>query len=165
MKGGSTVLNPMNRYNLILLNNDEKCKGLYTWEGRGQKSVIDYALVNIRLYDEYKNMTIDEGKDIMDITGHNLMEIKLKKPPETKKITNETKEIEYYKKDGREFTPGLYTGCGRGVKLRRNNGYRETRIDNEENSGEKAKAGVQEEEYQRWQCITMDDRGKKKKKR
>ena len=98
-EGGSTVLNLMNKYNLIMLNNDEKCKGLYTWEGRGQKSVIDYALVNTRLYDEYKNMTIDEGKDIMDITDHNLMEIKLKKPPRMKKITNKTKEIVYFKKD------------------------------------------------------------------
>lgn len=98
-EGGKVVLDLINKYNLILLNSDDKCKGMITWEGRESKSVIDYALVTPSLYSKYREMIIDEDKETVDLSDHNLMEIKLKKGTRPIMNTTETKKVEYYKKD------------------------------------------------------------------
>ena len=39
----------------------------------GQKSVIDYMLVNAKLYQCFQNMDIDENQEAIDTTDHNLL--------------------------------------------------------------------------------------------
>ena len=70
---GRTVLEWITNYNLILLNRDQNCTGTYTWMRGEQKSVIDYVLVNSKMYDYYRSIQIDEGKEIFDISHHNLI--------------------------------------------------------------------------------------------
>ena len=76
-ENGRTLLKWLEQYNLILLNNDPKCQGTYTWSSRGQKSIIDYAIINQKMYQNFKHMNIDEENEIFDISDHNLIEVKL----------------------------------------------------------------------------------------
>lgn len=71
---------------------------MYTWEGRGSKSVIDYALVTTSLYNKYHDMQIDEDKEIYDLSDHNLINIRLKLNGKIRQ-KDEPREVEDYKKD------------------------------------------------------------------
>lgn len=55
-----------------MLNNDQQCKEMYTWESKGQTSVIDFAMINQNLHEKYVNMNIEENKEL-DIPDHNLL--------------------------------------------------------------------------------------------
>ena len=44
-RNGKFVINLVNNNNMMMVNCDEKCKGMYTWGKRGQRSVIDYVQV------------------------------------------------------------------------------------------------------------------------
>lgn len=68
-KNGEKLIKWLNKYNLILLNNDIECNGRYTWEARNCKSVIDYALINKELYNYFKG--------ILDLSDHMMMKVKL----------------------------------------------------------------------------------------
>ena len=59
---GKMIIRWMNEYNLNLLNIDEKCRGVSTWERGNQKSTIDFVLVNNDLYSNITSMKIDENK-------------------------------------------------------------------------------------------------------
>ena len=48
---GRMVLDWLDRYNLVLLNADKKCKGLFTWGRREQRSTIDLVLENHKMYE------------------------------------------------------------------------------------------------------------------
>ena len=66
------------KIDLMLLNADTtKCEGLYTRTEKDSKSAIDLVLVNSRMYNLCKKMNIDEEKDIISFSDHNLIEIKL----------------------------------------------------------------------------------------
>ena len=71
---GEMVLRWVNDYGLILLNGDERCNGTYTWEARGQKSAIDFIIVNRAMYRYFSSMNIDENRLITDISDHNLIQ-------------------------------------------------------------------------------------------
>lgn len=88
-------------YDLTLLNCDDKCKGLYTWGRRNQKSVIDYVITNNKMYNKFIDMKIDEEKEITDISDHNLIEVKLLMEDYLpKKFNNKLwEEHTYYKTD------------------------------------------------------------------
>ena len=43
---GKFVLSLMTDYNMILVNDDSRCIGTYTWSQDNRKSVIDYVLMN-----------------------------------------------------------------------------------------------------------------------
>lgn len=71
------MLDIMEEFNLVCLNANPECRGLYTWEQetRNIKSVIDYVLANLNMHHYYKYMHIDEEKSKLDISVHNLIEI------------------------------------------------------------------------------------------
>ena len=52
-----------------MINCDEKCKGTFTRVEGSNKSVIDYVLINDKMYVYYESMEIDEGK-IYDLSDH-----------------------------------------------------------------------------------------------
>ena len=94
-KNGEKVIEWVNKYNLAILNNDPECKGKYTWEARKCKSVIDYAIVNERLYQHFKHMEIDEDKEIIDLSDHMMLKVVLKTYGKNQDITNPI-EKDYY---------------------------------------------------------------------
>ena len=73
---GQMVMVWMAEYNLTLLNMDERCERLYTWKRGNQKSAIDFMLVNRKMYEMFEGMTIDENRDTIDLSDHNLMSAK-----------------------------------------------------------------------------------------
>ena len=115
-EGGNMILDWLENYGLIMLNNDPQCKGLYTWESKEQKSVIDFALINQNLYEKYVDMEIDDNKVILDISDHNLLKVKFKNK-KGKELQGEERKIEYYKKDTESlklFIRKLEEECGKG---------------------------------------------------
>ena len=71
---GRMVLELMERYNLILLNADDRCEGKITRSFRQEKSAIDFVLVNEKLYENYKSLRIDEEKEYYDLSDHCMLE-------------------------------------------------------------------------------------------
>ncbi len=63
----------MNNFDLILLNDVTECEGTYTWSSRNSKSVIDYCLVSNKLHEKFVSMKIDENKEEIDLSDHNLI--------------------------------------------------------------------------------------------
>ena len=84
---------------MILLNDTEKCKGIYTW-GRGeQKSAIDFILVNTLAYKLCQEMNIDEKQEKFDLSDHNLIEISLKLNDTNYQRRGKWEEKQYYRLD------------------------------------------------------------------
>lgn len=77
-KKGEMIIEWMNDHNLTLLNAKEETEGVYTWERNNQKSVIDYVLVNEKMEEWFEDMIIDEGKEAIDFSDHNLIRITFK---------------------------------------------------------------------------------------
>ena len=91
----------LDAYDLHLINGDEKCKGVFTWEGRDSRTAIDMVLMNSRMYGVCRSMVIDEGKDITAMSDHNLISVELGLGGGGGvKFGGERVRIEYYKKDG-----------------------------------------------------------------
>ena len=86
--------------NLILLNED-RCTGMYTWSQDQRKSVINYMLVNKEMYKYYESMHIDENQEIIDLSDHNLITVNLNIGGESESHGSKTewKITEYYKTD------------------------------------------------------------------
>lgn len=104
-EGGRIILSFMENHNVIMADDDMHTKGLYTWEGRGSKSMIDYTLINAALYRTFKDMLIDE-KEIYDLSHHNIIQVRLKKEGIVRNVKKRIQEIEYYKKD--EVSKSIY---------------------------------------------------------
>ena len=49
-RNGKFVIDVINKNNMILLNGDDICEGLYTWGSKEYRSVIDYVLVNSKMH-------------------------------------------------------------------------------------------------------------------
>ena len=77
-KNGKFVSDLMSKNKMILLNCDEICSGLYTWGKREQKSVIDYVLVNSKMYQQVSKMIIDENQELLDLSDHNMITVLIK---------------------------------------------------------------------------------------
>ena len=75
---GRMVLEWLDKYDLVLMNADRKCKGLFTWGRREQRSSIDLVLVNRKMYELCSNMSIDEEGDVINFSDHNLITLELK---------------------------------------------------------------------------------------
>ena len=71
---GRMVFGLMEEYNLVLLNADDRCEGSITRSFRGEKSAIDFMLVNAKLYENFKSLKIDENKTYYDLSDHCLLE-------------------------------------------------------------------------------------------
>ena len=108
-KNGKMILEWMENYELILLNMDEKCEGVFTRIRGEQKTTIDYVMVNRKIYENYESMHIDEDKMIIDGSDHNLITVnlKIKEKNALKKAkwktnsfyTTKTEEVKEYIKD------------------------------------------------------------------
>ncbi|MEL6646065.1 MAG: endonuclease/exonuclease/phosphatase family protein, partial [Pseudomonadota bacterium] len=100
-ENGKRINELINRQGLTLINIDEKCSGVYTWQRGEQKSVIDFVLTNENACNIIKKMHIDEEKEECDISDHNLITITLDvKYDNGKKFNNKKwKEITYIKDD------------------------------------------------------------------
>ena len=100
-KNGQIVLGWMERYSLIMLNDDFNCEGVYTWSRNEQKSVIDYVLVSPKFYDIYEGMIIDEKQEMFDLSDHNLLQVKFKTKNNVQNEFNSNRwdKVDYYKTD------------------------------------------------------------------
>ena len=90
----------INGNDLILLNSDEKCQGTYTWGRGNQKSAIDLVIVNENMYRYFVGMKIDDEKEKIDISDHNLIQVQIK--VNTEKINFQKgvwEEYTYFKTD------------------------------------------------------------------
>ena len=47
---GRTVLEWINEHAMILLNMDDRCTGLFTWQRKDQTSAIDFVMMNNKCY-------------------------------------------------------------------------------------------------------------------
>ena len=74
---GQIVNKWIDELDLMILNADEKCYGKWTRTRNNQQSGIDLVLVNRKMYEICKKMEIDEGKEIISFSDHNLIEITL----------------------------------------------------------------------------------------
>ena len=83
-KNGQMIIDCLEKDNLILLNDEIKCDGFYTWQRQHQRSVIDYAICNQQLYTSFNSMKIDQQQLEIDISDHNLIDISLKTQVEIK---------------------------------------------------------------------------------
>ena len=98
-RNGKMILRWLDDYNLTLLNLDDKCEGTYTRTFKKQKSIIDYVLINNKMYNRFKEMKIDENKEIFDISDHNLITVNFSIKNEGNISKNKMIEREYYTKD------------------------------------------------------------------
>ena len=102
-ENGRMVLEWIDSWDLILLNGDEKCKGTYTWIRGNSKTAIDMVMVNRRMYEVCEEMIIDEDKEEIQFSDHNLVTISIglrggggvSFGKDNKKVVTEY----YYKKD------------------------------------------------------------------
>ena len=90
------------KYGLHHLNQSEKCIGVYTFSKKGgKKSAIDHILVNDKLSEKFKGMQIDENKEQLNISDHNLVRAWFNIGGEEKLTWKKPKyeRIEWFKKD------------------------------------------------------------------
>ena len=93
---GKYIIQMMESFNLILLNGDAKCTGSTTREENGFKSTIDYIMINDSLYNNFRNIVIDEEKDLYDLSDHCLLNANFEFPKQYIKVTKESELIQYY---------------------------------------------------------------------
>ena len=98
---GDMIENWILKYDLNHLNQTENCEGIYTFSTKNGKSAIDHILVNDQMFTKFKGMHIDEGKELLDISDHNLLRAWFKISP-THILKNKKeiyKNISWIKKD------------------------------------------------------------------
>lgn len=95
-RNGRYVLQLMENYNLTLLNGDEKCSGEITREENGNKSSIDFVLVNRMMYEKFNEMEIDERKEKYDISDHCLLEVRFNVKTVNDNRLKRRELVEYY---------------------------------------------------------------------
>ena len=101
-ENGKMVLEWIDKLNLILLNGDEKCKGTYTRVEGNTKTAIDMVMVNKKMYEACEEMIIDEDKEEIKFSDHNLVTIKIGLRGRGGVNFGKDKEVmveHYYKKD------------------------------------------------------------------
>ena len=76
-KNGKLLENLIEQNNLVNLNRTPECEGKITRNIRDQKTTIDYALANRRLFRYYKEMKIDENKEVFDLSDHCMISVTL----------------------------------------------------------------------------------------
>lgn len=95
-ENGRWINNFIEESGLILMNIDAKCIGVYTWERGDTKSAIDFVLANERAYRSIQGMRIDEEREILDISDHCMIEVKMNIAREKTEKWREWKETYYY---------------------------------------------------------------------
>ena len=74
---GDMILELVEDYDLTLLNADERCEGVFTWQARGQKSAIDMILVNRKVFEYCSKIVIDEKGEESNFSDHNMFTVDL----------------------------------------------------------------------------------------
>merc|ERR1712128_200658 len=74
-ENGKMIKKWLNKYDLVLMNGDIKCKGTYTRTLGEQKSAIDMVIMNRTMYEKCNEMIIDEDKEKIDFSDHNLISV------------------------------------------------------------------------------------------
>ena len=74
-KNGKMILDHMEKFKLTLLNDVPECTGEITWQQGKKQSTIDYVLVCENLMKRFERMKIDEEREEMSISDHNLIEV------------------------------------------------------------------------------------------
>ena len=99
-ENGTMVMELINNFQLNLLNIDQACQGMYTWTRQEQKSIIDFVLTNRKCYDLFKKLHIDEDRELLDISDHNVLTVTLRIQKESLNFTR-GKDIQklYYRTD------------------------------------------------------------------
>jgi len=78
-ENGRNLLRLVEKRNLTIANKSRKCKGRWTWSSRGQKSTIDFALMDNWVGECLEEMTIDEDQRRWTTgSDHCWIQIKLK---------------------------------------------------------------------------------------
>lgn len=77
-ENGKIINKLIEKNNLVLLNLDERCSGIYTWRRGEQSSAIDLVLVNEFAFSKFKSIKIDEKEDEIDWSDHCLVQADFK---------------------------------------------------------------------------------------
>ena len=97
---GEMVMKWLDEFDLILMNADEKCEGVYTWSRGDQRSAIDFMLVNECVYEKCKSMHVDEEKEIVSFSDHSLVTADMElREGSGKTGKGEIVERTYYRRD------------------------------------------------------------------
>ena len=94
-RNGKYVLDLLDK-NMILLNADTECRGVYTREENNFKSAIDFLLTSESLYSSFIKMEIDEKKLKYDLSDHCLIKATFAFKDKSKKRHKRSEKIEYY---------------------------------------------------------------------
>ena len=98
-ENGKMVLDWTNRFDLTLMNGDNKCVGTFTRSKLGIDTAIDMVLVNRMLYERCREMRIDEEREVMQISDHNLVTVDLKvRLGRGYDFGKKWEKVEYYRK-------------------------------------------------------------------
>ena len=62
-KGGKLMLKLVKNHNLVILNQSDKCQGLWTRSEGSSKSVLDYAIIDDESESAFLSMVIDEERE------------------------------------------------------------------------------------------------------
>ena len=114
----------MDKYNLILLNGDQKCEGEITRKQGEQKSAIDFVLVNQAGYKYFRKMEIEENRLMCDLSDHCLVRVDLNLKSYHCDAEAGECVTEYYKTNCEKIKKGLSIEDGTGFDCSRNDkGY------------------------------------------
>ena len=74
-QNGLMLMDWIEKLNLVMLNLDDRTEGKYTWgrNNSNSKTVIDYIMVNEKMYDCFIKMEIDENKYLYGDSDHNFL--------------------------------------------------------------------------------------------
>ena len=98
-RNGKFIIDLVNNSNMVMLNCDDKCQGLYTWGKRSYRSVIDYVLANGEMYQHIDVMEIDEKQQKFDLSDHNLITVAMTFETHTDFRKASIEEQHYFKVD------------------------------------------------------------------
>lgn len=94
---GKMILELMETYKLILLNDVPECKGAVTWQQGEKKSTIDFILTSEKLFTNFENMIIDENWEETCMSDHNLIKATFWTSKTQRRKYNKEKEIQIFK--------------------------------------------------------------------
>lgn len=108
---GEMMLEFAERWNMVILNADDKCEGEYTRVQGNERSVIDYYLVDEKMYDRFESMVIDDDKDRYDLSDHCYMSARFRVSGVGEDMNGEGWEWnEYYKVKDRALLDDFVRG-------------------------------------------------------
>ena len=97
-KNGESLLNILEKCNLVMLNlDDTKTTGIVTWQRGNQQSTIDYVLANFSMAEKIRSMNIDEDQEVLAISDHNLISVNIEIRKGKKKKKVEYIEYNYFR--------------------------------------------------------------------